>query len=158
MARVRSGVSAGTQGGSKGAASIEVVGLDELLSSLNSMAVEDIPKTIAATVYGIASDLRKRVRSRVPVKSGSLKKSIRVKRRKSTPMKPVVDLWFDPKGGWYWRLVEHGHGGPVASPAHPFVAPSVEEARAMAPTILRVAMQKAIDKRIRANAKRAAKQ
>lgn len=157
MARVRSGVSAGTQGGSKGAASIEVVGLDELLSSLNSMAVEDIPKTIAATVYGIASDLRKRVRSRVPVKSGDLKKSVRVKRRRSTKMNPIVDLWFEPKTGWYWRLVEHGHGGPVASPAHPFLAPSVEEARANAPKVLRIAMQKAIDKRLRMNARKAAK-
>lgn len=154
MARVSSGIGGGA---GKAAASVEVIGLDELISSLNSLAVEDIPKTIAATVYGIASDLRKRVRSRVPIKSGDLKKSVRVKRRKSTPMKPVVDLWFDPKTGWYWRLVEHGHGGPVASPAHPFVAPSVEEARALAPSILRAAMQKAIDKRLRANAKKAAK-
>lgn len=150
--RPSSGIGAGDRSGRE-AASIEVKGLDELVGALNELSMRDIQKTMAATVYGIASDLRKRVRERVPVDSGDLKKSVRVKRRKSTPDNPVVDLWFEPKQGWYWRLIEHGHGGPVPGPARPFLAPCVEQARAEQPMIMRKALQKAIDKRLKAIAK-----
>lgn len=152
MARVRSGASAGGSS-ARGAATLEIKGLDELVGALNELSMRDIQKTMAATVYGIASDLRKRVRERVPVDSGDLKKSVRVKRRKSTPDNPVVDLWFEPKQGWYWRLIEHGHGGKSPAPARPFLAPCVEQARAEQPMIMRKALQKAIDKRLKAIAK-----
>lgn len=107
-----------------GRISADVVGLDEVLNMLDQqgMLVERVPTALkkgAKVICRVAI-------SKAPVRTGELKRSIRVGRRKKSARDAVEVGVFYPDAA-HAPLVEHGHGGPKPAPAYPFLEPSVDE-------------------------------
>lgn len=142
---------------------VVIDGLDEIREQLKGVGVREGRNLMRATIRGIASRVRKGARQRAPVASGTLKKSLKLRQRKSHPDKPVFEVLAGSGSGvkydaFYWRFVEYGTGGKTAQPAHPFIRPSVEEVRAELPGILRSEFGQKWEKALARQRKKAAQQ
>lgn len=108
---------------------VELVGLEEIEKALEELAPKYARNLSRAFVHGLASEVTKEAKKRVPRDTGTLKKAIKTKRRRSTPDKPVSDVIIE-KGkdakndGFYWFFVEYGTGGPVPQPEQPYLRPA----------------------------------
>jgi len=144
---------------------IAVVGIDDVMKALGDMAPKYAKNLIRSTVHGVASEIAKKVKEKVPVNTGNLKKSVKAKRRKSPPDKPVSEVYFtagkDAKNdGFYWRFIEHGTKGNSkhnAIPARPFVQPIKDEFAQKMPDIIREQFVKKLTKMTNAQLKKNAK-
>lgn len=123
---------------------IKLEGLDELNDVLGRIAPKHARNLIRSTVHGAAGELRNDVKKRVPSNTGNLKRSIKVKRRRGSPDKPVSEVRADhgPKAkhdGFYWRFVEHGTSGGRfgPQPERPFLRPARDAFRAQYPQIVK---------------------
>ena len=110
---------------------IEVTGTAEMEALLTQIAPKHARNIMRATVHGIATEVRKDVRKNAPVgDTGTIKKAVKAKRRRSPPDKPASTVEFTTGKGathdaYYWRFHEYGT---VKMPASPFVAPAKERA------------------------------
>jgi HK97 gp10 family phage protein len=110
---------------------IDVEGIEEIQKVLREIPEKDAKNLVRATVRGIASEVNKEAKKRVPVDTGNLKKSLKVKAVRSPPFKPVFDVRAESgksvkHDGFYWRFIEHGTGGDSPSPEQPFIRPAVD--------------------------------
>lgn len=102
----------------------DVVGLDEVLNMLDQQGMLD-GRAPTALKKG-AKVICKAAISKAPVRSGELKRSIRVGRRKKSARDAVEVGVFYPDAA-HAHLVEHGHEGPKPAPAYPFLEPAADE-------------------------------
>lgn len=120
---------------------MELTGIEQIQDLLDSFIPKKAFNLYVATVRGIAAEIAKEAKRRVPTNSRTLKKSIKVKKRRSAKNEAVFSVLF--KGdGFYWRFVEHGT---VTSDAHPFFFPAVLQIQSDMPNIIRRVFVKKIE-------------
>ena len=89
---------------------IQVTGADEMESIFKSVAPEYAAKLIDQVISSTARIAANELKAATP--SDQLKKSIRVKKRRTEKGKPLYDIIFESKkGGFFWRFFEHGTQG-----------------------------------------------
>lgn len=108
---------------------VEMTGFEELIGEIVRMGdqfvdagVEGLNKIVKAG----AEPILQQAITNAPVKSGTLKKSLKiVMRKKGTRSKARIGA---QKGsdGFYATFVEYGHGGPRPAGPHPFLAPAYD--------------------------------
>ena len=108
---------------------LEVIGIEDIQKLLGEIAPNKANNLINATVRGVATEINKQIKKNAPKDTGNLKKSFKVKKRRSPKFKPVFDVIADSgssakHSGFYWRFVEYGTGGKSPSPEQPFVRPA----------------------------------
>lgn len=123
-------------------ASMELLGADDLEDVLESILPRHARNLARATVNGIAAEGRKQARSHAPKDTGTLKKAIKSKRRRSTPDKPVAEVYVEhgndvKNDAYYWHFVEYGTTGDTSQPEQPFVRPAIDYVRANLPSMMR---------------------
>ena len=107
---------------------IELTGLDEVTEILQQIGGKKSMNLMRNTMRGIAVEIAKEAKKRVPVESKTLKKSIKVRSRRAQKNKSVFMVYFTSgknvrNDGFYWRFVEHGT---VKQRAKPFLQPSID--------------------------------
>jgi HK97 gp10 family phage protein len=136
------------------------------IKDVNKIFAELIPKHARnlsrAYVHGLASDMAKEAKKRVPIKTGTLKKAIKAKRRRGKPDKPVSDVIVtqgkeEKNDGFYWFFVENGVGGPVPQPERPFLRPAKDLVVAEMPKRSKEQFNKKLAALIKREQKKAAK-
>lgn len=64
--------------------------------------------------------------NRAPVRTGKLKKALKIGRKASRGSENAVEVGAFYGDAPHAHLVEGGHGGPRPAPAHPFLQPAAE--------------------------------
>lgn len=128
-------------------ASVNVKGMEEI-----KKALQELPNAIQKNVvYGAvrsgSSVIAKEAKSNVPVKTGQLKESIKVVKRRATKDNEVYYsiVPHRKKGGWYGHFVEFGtsHSAP-----NRFMTKAFEVAGPKALDAMKVYMSKRVDKEV----------
>lgn len=138
---------------------IEVVGVDELRKVLEEFAPRVAGNLMRTTIHGVASEITKESKKRVPKRSGTLRRSLKTKRRRGKPMQPVSDVIAESgKGvkndGFYWRFVEFGT---QKSPEQPFMRPAKDIVFNNLPNILQSQFKDKLTKAVAREKKKRAK-
>ena len=119
---------------------LEVTGIDEITKVLEQLLPRHAANLSKAMVHGMASEVTKEAKKRVPKKTGTLRRAIKAKRRRGKPGQPVSDVIVESGktakfDGFYWRFIEFGTGGPVPQPEQPFLRPAKDLIQANIPRI-----------------------
>ena len=104
--------------------SVDAVGMDEIVQKLDMMDMLGV-RAKEALVKGAEVVLRE-AQANAPVRTGSLKAALKVGKRAKTGSHYAVEVGAFHGDAPHAHLVEHGHGGVHAAPAHPFLAPAAE--------------------------------
>ena len=126
---------------------VNVYGLDEMLSKLHKLPDRVQKNVVTGAIRAGASSIAKEMKHKVPVKNGTLKKSIGVVKRRQKD-KSIVMFTVAPrvkKGGWYAHFVEFGTK--KMSP-EPFIRPAYEEKGKDTINIAKQYMSKRLDKEL----------
>ena len=122
---------------------LEVIGLEQINKVLGELVPKHARNLSKSVIHGLASETTKEAKKRVPVSAGggTLKRSIKAKRKRSTPDKPTSDVIIEQgnsvkNDGFYWHFVEYGTGGPVPQPEQPFLRPAKDLVQSEMPRIL----------------------
>lgn len=142
--------------------SVEVIGWEEINEVLEQLLPKHARNLSRATVHGLASRVAKEAKARVPTKTGTLKKAIKAKRRRSKPDQPVSDVIVESgknakSDGFYWYFVEYGTGGPVPQPEQPYLRPAKDLVEANMPMILEEEFKKKLVSAVKREMKKAKK-
>jgi HK97 gp10 family phage protein len=105
---------------------MELVGVKELQKVLEDFAPRTAGNLMRTVIHGVATDITKESKKRVPVNTGTLKRSLKTKRRRGKPMQPVSDVIAESgknvkNDGFYWLFVEFGT---QKTPEQPFMRPA----------------------------------
>lgn len=105
---------------------VQVIGGDDLAKVMEQFAPRIANNLMRTVVHGVASDITKEAKSRVPKRTGNLRRSLKTKRRRGKPGKPVSEVLAESgnvkNDGFYWRFVEYGTQN--GSPEQPFMRPA----------------------------------
>lgn len=104
--------------------SVDAVGMQDVIRQLDN-ASELRGASRRALTAGAEIVLRA-AQNLAPVRTGGLKKALRVGRRASTMDTSQVEVGAFYGEAPHAHLVEGGHGGPRPAPPHPFLQPAVE--------------------------------
>lgn len=108
---------------------VEMTGFEELIGEIVRMGDQFVDaggEGLNKIVKAGAEPILQQAITNAPVKSGTLKKSLKVvMRKKGTRSKARIGV---QKGsdGYYATFVEYGHGGPHPAGPHPFLAPAFD--------------------------------
>lgn len=86
---------------------IKITGLDELERNLKDFPLRVAKNIVARTVYAGAAIVRNEARAICPVRTGKLRRSIRIRRSRS-PRGSFQVVYNVGPSLWYGRLVEYG--------------------------------------------------
>ena len=141
---------------------LEIDGIESMNKLLGELLPKHARNLSKAFVHGLASDMTKEAKKRVPVDKGTLKKAIKAKRRRSKPDKPVSDVIVEhgndvKNDGFYWHMVEYGTGGPVPQPEQPFLRPAKDLVQAELPARAEEQFKKKLAALVKREQKKAAK-
>ena len=126
---------------------IDVNGLDEVLKKLKKLPEKVQKRVLVGAVRAGAKPIIKEAKRLVPVRTGTLKKSIGVVKRRSKD-KNIIHYTVAPrkkKGGWYAHYVEFGTS---KMSAKPFMRPAYEKEGENSIKFVREYMKKRVDKEI----------
>lgn len=156
----------------KNATSLTIEGTDDLFKNLD-LTKREARNLNRSTVQAVAGKVRSEARKRAPKESGTLKKAIVAKRKKSPPDTPVSEVRVEHGAGakhdaFYWRFVEFGTGGgkgshggkgmrgsiTVMPNAKPFMTPAIEAIRPDIQRIYREEFGKKLEAMMRRKAKK----
>lgn len=92
---------------------ITISGIDDVKKILGEITPKRAANLMNATIRGIATESKKMIALKVPKNTGELRKSLKVKKRRSHILNPIYNVIFSSgKGvkndGFYWRFLEHG--------------------------------------------------
>lgn len=108
--------------------SVDAVGMDDILKALDN--VDNIPNRSQAALNDASQIVLQREQDLAPVRTGQLKRDLKVGRRKKTQARNAVEIGIFYPDSPQAHLVERGHGGPKRAPAHPFMEPAIEMSEA----------------------------
>jgi len=136
------------------AKNVEFVGLEDVDRMLGQLLPREANNLMRATVHGIAGEVAKDMKKRVPMREGVLKKAIKTKRRRAQPGQPRSDVIITSTknakhNAWYWRFVEYGTSGPNPSREQPFVRPARDTAQSNIGVLLRAQFGKKLESRLK---------
>lgn len=126
---------------------VELSGFLDLTDDIQKMADQFVDaggEGLDEIIKGGAEVILEQAKINAPVKSGTLKKSLKiVMRKKGTRSKARIGV---QKGsdGYYATFVEYGHGGPHPAGPHPFLAPAFDAKKEEAYGIIREALKSKI--------------
>lgn len=107
-----------------------VQGVPEIAAALKELPVTIHKQALRKPIYRGAQLVRDRAKTLVPVKTGNLRKNIKVKGRRGTPTMQLVAAFvqYGKGGASYAHLVEKGfmHISGRHIPARPFMRPALE--------------------------------
>ncbi len=127
--------------------SVKTEGIDEILRKLKRLPERVQKNVVVGAVRASAKPIIKEARLLVPVRTGTLKKSIGIKKRRSKE-KNIISFSVAPlskKGGFYGKFVEFGT---KKMSAHPFLRPAFEKKGEDSISSAKEYMRKRIDKEI----------
>lgn len=104
--------------------SVDAVGMQDVIRQLDN-ASELRGASRRALTAGAEIVLRA-AKDLAPVRTGELKRALRVGRRLTTKDTSQVEVGAFSGEAPHAHLVEGGHGGPRPAPPHPFLQPAVE--------------------------------
>lgn len=108
---------------------VEMTGFEELIGEIVRMGDQFVDaggEGLNKIVKAGAEPILQQAITNAPVKSGTLKKSLKVvMRKKGTRSKARIGVQKG-SGGYYATFVEYGHGGPHPAGPHPFLAPAFD--------------------------------
>jgi HK97 gp10 family phage protein len=141
---------------------IVIEGVEDIQKILDEIAPKHARNLMRTTIHGVASEITKLAKKKVPKKTGNLKKAIKTKRKKSHPDKPVSQVYITTGrsakyDGFYWRFVEYRTGGKTAQKARPFIRPASDYVRANFNKILKNQFGKKLERKLASEAKKGAK-
>lgn len=145
-----------------GASEISVFGIKEIQKVLEELAPKHANNLSKSLVHGMAAEVSKEAKKRVPKNTGNLRRAIKAKRRRGKPGQPVSDVIVESgkeakNNGFYWRFVEFGTGGPVPQPEQPFLRPAKDLIQANIPKIAEQQFTKKLAALVKREQKKAAK-
>lgn len=118
-----------------GSFNIEMLGLEGVKEMLDKQG--KLEEKIPTALRKGANVVCKVAVSKAPVRTGTLKSSIRVgKHKRSGPYVIEVGLFYPDIANAYAHMVEFGHGGPKPALEHPFMEPAAEEAGDIAYSVI----------------------
>ena len=126
---------------------VTVLGMEEILKKLKKLPERVQKNVLTGAIRASAKPIIKEARRLVPVRSGTLKKSIGVRKRRSKDRK-IIKFSIAPlskKGGFYGMFVENGTSKMAA---HPFMRPAFEKEGKNTIKAAKEYMNKRIDKEI----------
>lgn len=134
-----------------GLTSIQLDGLEELQQMLGEIAPNQARNILRGSVFGIARNIRDRMRTRVKKDSHAVEKSIYAVRRRGKPNFPIAEVRL--------RGTPHSHAlmlefGTSKTKAQPYITPSVEESRPGIPGYMREDFGKRLEKALEKQAKK----
>lgn len=137
-----------------------ITGTKDVVRVLESIDRKHARNLLRATVHGVASHVGKlsKANARQHKDTGLLLKSIKWKRKKSPPEKPV-SIVFVKKEAFYWRFVEHGtNGSPTrnipALPERPIFRKAERDIRPRLPAIYAAEFSKKLEAKIKREMKK----
>jgi len=142
---------------------LEIDGIESMNKIFNDILPKHARNLSKAFVHGLASDMAKEAKKRVPDGgTGNLKKAIKAKRRRSKPDQPTSDVVVEQgsaakNDGFYWHFVEYGTGGPVPQPEQPFLRPAKDLVQAELPARAEEQFKKKLAALVKREQKKAAK-
>ena len=115
---------------SRNDAAMSIEGTKDMERILETFAPNHSANLMRATVHGVASEIAKRAKKLAPKDTGTLRKSIKAKRRRGKPGKTTSDVIADSGSnakynGFYWHFVEYGTS--TGRPEQPFMRPARDE-------------------------------
>lgn len=145
------------------ASEVEVFGLEDIQKVLEELTPRHAANLSRAMVHGMASEVSKEAKKRVPKRTGNLRRAIKAKRRRGKPGQPVSDVIVESGetakfDGFYWRFVEFGTGGPVPQSEHPFLRPAKDLIQSNIPKIAEEQFTKKLAAAVKREQKKLAKQ
>lgn len=140
----------------------DIKGLEEVDNILKQVAPNKAKNLMRTTVHGYVSKITKRAKEIVSKDTGTLKKSIKTKREKSSPFKPRSSVFITTgksakNDGWYWRFIEYGTRGKTGRAAVPFIRPAVQQMEAKKISIMKEEFGKKLESAIKRELKKARK-
>ncbi len=137
-------------------------GVDDVKDLLLKKVPKQANNILRATIHGVAGEVAKEAKKRVPVLTKNLKRSIKTKRRKGKPGKPISDVIVtrgkkEKNDGFYWRFVEFGTQGKNPQSAQPFMVPAFEKVSANLDKILEEQFIKKLKAAVKREQKKRAK-
>ena len=105
--------------------SVNDAALNDVMRQLDK--VENLDKRIKTALTKGAEVLLPVVQRNAPVRTGQLKRALKIGRRSKRSAYYSVEVGAFHGDAPHAHLVEHGHGGPHPAPAHPFLEPALEE-------------------------------
>lgn len=140
----------------------DMSGVDGIVALLDKAGERHARNLMRATIHGVAGEVAKQARRGAPKDTGTLRKAIKTKRRKSPPTAPVSDVMVEHGNdarhdAFYWRFVEYGTEGATGQSARPFIKPAAESVRADFISILQKQFGKKLESALKREAKRNAK-
>lgn len=140
---------------------VEVVGIEQINKVLGELVPKHARNLSKSLIHGLASETAKEAKKRVPTKTGTLKKSIKAKRRRAKPDQPTSDVIIEQgdvkNDGFYWFFVEYGTGGPVPQPEQPFLRPAKDLIQSQMPRVIDEQFNKKLAALIKREQKKARK-
>jgi HK97 gp10 family phage protein len=138
--------------------SFEITGVKDVQKILDDIAPKHARNLLRATIQGVASEIAKDARKNAPKDSGTLKKAIKAKRKKSPPDKAVSEVIITHGNSarhdaYYWRFVEYPTQGNTGK-HQPFIRPAADKARANFEAILAEQFGKKLEKALAREAKK----
>lgn len=137
-----------------------ITGTDDVVRVLESIDKKHARNLLRATVQGVAAHVGKlsKVNSRQYKDTGTLLRSIKWKRKKSPPEKPVSVVCVE-KAAFYWRFVEHGtNGSPTrnipALPERPIFRKAEQDIRPRLPQIYAEEFSRKLESKIKRELKK----
>lgn len=139
---------------------IEVIGLEDVEKVLTDIAPRHARNLMRSTVQGIASTTAKDARQRAPKVSGTLRKAIKARRRKSPPDHPRSEVYVEHGKGakndaFYWRFVERGTL--KGHKEQPFMRPALDQTNSRLVPMLREEFGKKLERALARERKKSAR-
>lgn len=142
-----------------------IEGLPEIQDILERAGPRHSYNLMRATVQSVAGVIAKDAKSRAPIDSGELKKSIKAKRLKSPRLNPQSGVYVEHGQGakfdaFYWKFIEFGTNGVDGVgriPEKPFIRPAAADARSNYPEMIREQFGKKLEAALRREARRNAR-
>lgn len=139
----------------------EITGVEGVKELLDEIAPRHARNLMRATIQGIASNIAKDARKSAPKDTGSLRKAIKAKRKKSHPDNPISEVIVEhgsnaTHDAFYWRFVEYGTAGPTGQSERPFIRPAADAARSSMPLVLAEEFSKKLESLLKREAKKRA--
>jgi HK97 gp10 family phage protein len=131
---------------------MKIEGVEDIQEAFNKLLPRDATNIMRATIHGVAKIVSQDSIEFAPEDDGVLKKSIKYRREKSHPDKPMSTVFVKDQA-FYWRFVNYGTGGDNPKPENPFFLRAIEKTRLNIKQI----MVEEFGKKLESAAKRAAK-
>ncbi|MFK5937723.1 MAG: HK97 gp10 family phage protein [Sulfurimonas sp.] len=128
---------------------VKIYGVEEILRKLNKLPEKVMKNVVVGAIRASAKPIIEEAKRLVPVRTGRLKKSIGVVKRKSKD-KDIVIFSISPRktkhlNGWYGRFIEDGTSKMAP---HPFFRPAYEKEGENTIEFAKKYMRKRIDKEL----------